>query len=148
MRLYVVHHGAALSPQLDPQQPLSDEGRARVEQLAEQAAGRGTKPVVIWHSGKLRARQTVDAYWRACNPLAAVSAARGLQPGDDPARIAETMVGETRDIMLVGHMPHIDRLLRLLVESKRDDVGRFPPHGIVALTSSDDGWDECWRLAE
>ena len=147
MRLYLVHHGAALAPQLDPQQPLSDEGRARVKHRAAQAARRGTKPVVIWHSGKLRARQTVDAYWRACNPLAAVSAARGLQPGDDPTRIAETMVGETRDIMLVGHLPHIDRLLRLLVERTSDEVGPFPPHGVVALESSDDSWDECWRLA-
>ncbi len=148
MRLYLVHHGAAISPSLDPQRPLSDEGRTRVERLAEQAAQRGTKPVLIWHSGKLRARQTVDAYWRACNPLAAVSAARGLQPGDDPERIADTLVGETRDIMLVGHMPHIDRLLRLFVESNAGDVNPFPAHGIVALERSDDSWDECWRLTQ
>ena len=147
MRLYLVHHGAAISPSLDPQQPLSDEGRTLVERLAEQAAQRSTKPAVIWHSGKLRARQTVDAYWRACNPLAVVSAARGLQSGDDPERIADTLVGETRDIMLVGHMPHIDRLLRLLVENNGGDVTPFPAHGIVTLESSDDAWAECWRLA-
>ena len=54
----------------------------------------GLKPDVIWHSGKLRARQTAEALWRHCNPLAEFSAARALQPDDPPEWI--------RDVVTMG----------------------------------------------
>ena len=66
-------------------QPLSLTGRAWADRAALDAAGRGAHPAAIWHSGKLRARQTAEAFWRACNPLATFSAERGLQPGDPAA---------------------------------------------------------------
>jgi len=68
--LVLVHHGDAVGPQIDPRRPLSDEGRRQVEALSRDAAARGVKPDVIWHSGKLRARQTAELFWKACNPLA------------------------------------------------------------------------------
>ena len=55
MRLYLVHHGEAVPPSVDPQRPLSDTSRTTVEQLAERAAQKGATPAVVWHSGKLRA---------------------------------------------------------------------------------------------
>ncbi len=148
MYLYLVHHGVAVPPQVDPQRPLSDDGLNRVEELAQVVARRRVKPAVVWHSGKLRARQTADAYKRACNPLAAVSAARGLQPSDAPERLADALIGETRDVMLVGHLPHVERLLRLLVEGNREGATVFPAHGIVALTPQNHRWVESWRLAD
>ena len=47
--------------------------------------------------------------------------------------MADELVGETRDIMLVGHMPNIERLLRLLIEGSAEGIASFPAHGIVAL---------------
>ena len=148
MYVYLVHHGAAVPSHVDPQRPLSVEGRTRVEHLAQVAAGRDVKPAVIWHSGKLRARQTAHPYWRACNPLAAVSAAKGLQPSDPPERVADALVGETRDVMLVGHMPHIQSLLALLVGGRSNGAAVFPQHGIVALTPQNHLWVERWRLED
>jgi len=84
MFLYLVHHGVAVAPEVDPRRPLSPAGLAAVERLAAQAAALGAKPAVVWHSGKLRAKQTAEAFWRACNALAEFSATRDLQP-DDPA---------------------------------------------------------------
>ena len=55
MELYLVHHGDAVPPRVDPQRPLSADGRARVEQVAGETAQRAIKPMVVWHSGKLRA---------------------------------------------------------------------------------------------
>ena len=95
MWLYLVHHGAAVPPSLDLQRPLSSDGRARVEHLAERVAQRGVRPTVVWHSGKLRARQTAEAFWRACNPLAEYAAARGLQPTDPPDTMADQLTDET-----------------------------------------------------
>lgn len=147
MHLYLVHHGEAVGPELDPRRPLSPEGAAAVERVAARAAANGAKPQVIWHSGKLRARQTAEALRRACNPLAEFAATRDLQPDDPPQWIRDRLRGETRDIALAGHYPHLPRLLALLVTGGEAGVS-FPVHGIVALESEDEGetWRELWRL--
>ena len=147
MNLYLVHHGVAVGPEVDPRRPLSPAGLANVERLASQAAARGAKPTVVWHSGKLRAKQTAEAYWRACNALAEFSATRDLQPGDPPSWMRDRLRGESRDILIVGHFPHLPRLLELLLPGE-DAPGAFPLHGVVALSTHDDGeqWSEQWRL--
>lgn len=141
--LFLVHHGDAVDALQDPRRPLSERGRTAVEALADRARERGVRPDVIWHSGKLRARQTAECFWRACNPLAELSAARGLQPDDPPQWIADTIAGDERAIMLVGHMPHVPRLFEML--TKGAPAGPFPAHGIAGLEREGDVWIERWR---
>src|SRR5213593_4381268 len=134
MFLYLVHHGVAVGPEVDARRPLSEAGRAAVERLASAAAARGAKPVVVWHSGKLRAKQTAEAYWRACNALAEFSATRDLQPDDPPQWIRDRLLHETRDILIAGHYPHLPRLLTLMVATADGaNVPSFPQHGMVAV---------------
>ena len=142
--VYLVHHADAVSPDVDAQRPLSERGRMHAERLAADAARYGVKPEVVWHSGKLRARQTAEAMWRACNPLAEFSAARGLQPNDAPEFVRDQLTGEMRDVMLVGHMPNLERVHGLLLW--RDDRQPFPLHGLVALEFDGRAWEERWRL--
>jgi phosphohistidine phosphatase len=145
--ILLVHHGDAVNPAVDASRPLSGRGLGDVTRLAEEAAARGVKPDVIWHSGKLRARQTAEAYWRACNPLAPFSATRGLLPDDPPNWMRDQLAGETRSIVVVGHMPHMPRLLRLLISGNADAVSvNFPQHGCVALEADGNRWKEMWRL--
>jgi phosphohistidine phosphatase len=147
MRLYLVHHGDALSPDVDPRRPLTARGLEHVERLAADAAERGIKPARIWHSGKLRTRQTAEPFWRACNPLADFGAVRGLQPDDPPEWIRDRLAGESRDLMLVGHMPHLPKLLSLLLDPRPERALLwFPLHSLVALSGSEDGWTEQYRL--
>ena len=144
--ILLVHHAEAVGPEVDPARPLSARGLADATLLAERAARRRVRPDVIWHSGKLRARQTAEAFWRICNPLAPFTAVRGLQPDDPPQWLRDLLAGETRTIVLVGHMPHMPRLLRLLVRGNADapDV-LFPQHGCVALVEDGELWREVWR---
>ncbi len=148
MQLFLVHHGDAVGPEEDSRRPLSSRGRAEVVRIAAGAAARGAKPAVVWHSGKLRARQTAEEFWRACNALAEFSATRDLQPDDPPAWIRDRLYAESRDVMLVGHYPHLPTLLGLLTTGRTDDSAAFPRHGIVALETTDDGntWKELWRI--
>jgi phosphohistidine phosphatase len=113
------------------------------DRLAQRAKERGVNPAAIWHSGKLRARQTADAFWRACNPLAELSAIRGLQPTDPPEWIKDRVTGESRTVMLVGHMPSLPRILRLLT---RDESADFPLHGLVAVEEDAGIWIERFRI--
>ncbi|PYQ69223.1 MAG: phosphohistidine phosphatase SixA [Acidobacteria bacterium] len=146
VHLFLVHHGEAVDEAIDAQRPLSPAGRASVDRLAKETAARGARPVVVWHSGKLRAKQTAQAFWTACNALAELSATRDLQPADPPQWLRDRLYGETRDILLAGHFPHLPRLRALLVGGSEDD---FPAHGVVALVTEDEGvtWRELWRLS-
>jgi phosphohistidine phosphatase len=146
VHLYLVHHGEAVPAEIDPQRPLSDAGRLMVERLAEEAASRGVKPDLIWHSGKLRAKQTAEAFWRACNPLASMSAVRGLQPGDGSGPIRTALEGELRSVLIAGHFPHLPLLLGALLDQPADAAAEFPQHGLVVLESTDaETWRELWR---
>ncbi len=147
MMLFLVHHGQAVGPDVDARRPLSDIGRAEVDRLAAKAAAKGAKPAIVWHSGKLRAKQTAEAYWRACNALAEFSATKDLQPDDPPQWMRDRLRRETKDIMLAGHFPYMPRLLALLVTGGEAGVD-FPLNGVVALVTEDEGetWRELWRL--
>jgi phosphohistidine phosphatase len=59
----------------------------------------------------------------------------------------ERLFGEKRDLMIVGHMPHLPRLLRMLIgEDPETSVVTFPLHGMVALIAEGDRWKEAWRI--
>ena len=81
--------------------------------------------------------------WRACNPLADFAAIRGLQPTDPPDEVSARLASETRDLMLVGHMPSLPRLLQALTQ---DNNAAVPPHGLVALEWDGVRWRENWRM--
>lgn len=127
--------------------PLSAAGRAAVARLSAEVAAHGVQPDVIWHSGKLRARQTAELLRRATNPLAQYSAARGLQPDDPPGWMRDRLAGDTRTIVLVGHMPHLARLLHALGRRPSEEPLDFPLHGCVALEAEGEGWREVWRVS-
>jgi phosphohistidine phosphatase len=147
MHLYLIHHGVAVGPEEDPRRPLSNVGRAGAARLAEKAAALGAKPDVVWHSGKLRAKQTAQEFWRACNALGAFAVSRDLQPDDPPQWMRDRLRGETRDIAIAGHFPYLPRLLAVLTTGGEAGVD-FPLNGIVALVTDDEGetYREIWRL--
>src|SRR3954470_24781131 len=147
MRVYLVHHGVAVGPEEDPRRPLSAVGLANAARVAAKAAALGARPDVVWHSGKLRAKQTAQEFWRACNALAEFSASRDLQPDDPPEWIRDRLRAEPRDVLIAGHFPHLPRLLELLLRANAA-AEQFPLHGVVALGSQDEGesWNLLWRL--
>jgi phosphohistidine phosphatase len=148
VKLFLVHHAEAVGPEIDTRRPLSGAGEAHAARLADLAAARGARPSAVWHSGKLRARQTAQAFWRACNALADFLAVPDLQPSDPPFRIRDRLANETRDILIAGHFPHLPRMLSLLTTGRDEDPQTFPLHGVVALERDDesDVWKEIWRL--
>ncbi len=160
MRLYLVHHGVAVGPDEDARRPLSAVGLAGAARVAGLAAAKGAKPEVVWHSGKLRAKQTAQEFWRACNALAEFAVTRDLQPDDPPQWMRDRLRGETRDIAIAGHFPYLPRLLALLVTGGNPGASivtqgsslaphGFPINGIVALVTDDEGetWRELWRIS-
>ncbi len=146
--IYLVHHGQATDATVNAQRPLTTFGQGSVERLAGRLVEQGVCPVEIWHSGKLRARQTGNVLLTTCNPAAQFVMVRGLQPADPSDIVADRLAGEQREIMLIGHMPNLPRLLRRLIGRIGDKQEiEFPLYGVVALKSNDEGmtWREQWR---
>jgi phosphohistidine phosphatase len=73
--------------------------------------------------------------------------ARGLQPTDPPSVIQGQLDKTDRSVLLVGHMPHLPRLLRVLCGELPDSATiDFPAHGCVALERKGGRWKQLWRL--
>jgi phosphohistidine phosphatase len=141
-----VHHADAVDPTVDAQRPLSESGRAQAASVAHSLLAHGVKPVCVWHSGKQRARQTAESIWKVCNPLAELSAIRGLLPDDPPHWIRDRLSGESRQVVVVGHFPHLPRVVQALKRDAGASTIDFPVHGAIALEEVEDGWVERWRV--
>jgi phosphohistidine phosphatase len=140
MRLYLVQHGEARSEEEDPERTLTDRGLEHVRRAARGAAEAGTAHVDrIVHSGKTRARQTGEAWGEALG--VPVAEADGLAPLDDPGVWAARLATEERDLMLVGHLPHLGKLAGLLLAGDAErPVIVFQQGGVVGLERGPSGW--------
>jgi phosphohistidine phosphatase len=147
MELYLVQHGEAKSKAEDPERPLTERGRECVARVAAFAAGAGLQVGQIRHSGKRRAEETASILAEYLSPGEGVAAVSGLAPKDDVHPIAEALQGEREPVMLVGHLPFLDRLASLLVTG---DAERSAVHsqkgGIVCLMREDEKWVVGWMV--
>ncbi len=147
MELYLVQHGEATSEQEDRARPLSDRGRVEVTWVALTASRADISIAAIYHSGKLRARQTAELLARTLQPKTAPRQLDGLAPMDDPTITSQAIDSLETPAMLVGHLPHMSRLCSLLVTG---DVARevvtFRMGGIVCLSRDERSWQVRWIL--
>src|SRR5436309_3711410 len=119
MGVYLVRHGEAKREDVDPERHLTDRGVEEVRRIAIEAIDDlDVRPTRIFHSGKARARQTAEI-WGGLVGLS-TSEAEGLAPNDDPASWAARIESDGDGVMLVGHLPHLERLAGLLVTGDAD----------------------------
>jgi phosphohistidine phosphatase len=148
MALFLVQHGTSVPKEVDPECPLTDEGRDTVERIARDAAGHKIEVDLIQHSGKTRARQTADIMAYFLKPPGGVHEASGLGPLDDVALAAKGLSG-AENVMLVGHLPFMERLVSYLITGATDRmVVKFQNGGIVRLDRAPETgvWFIKWTL--
>lgn len=148
MAIYLVQHGLALSKEEDPQRGLAKEGIDKVRLIADVAANYSVKVDTICHSGKARAEQTAKLMAAALEPPGGVVARQGLAPLDDVSTLAMEL-DPASNLMLVGHLPFMERLTSLLTTgSAAFRVFRFQNGGIVCLDRDEEGekWYIKWAL--
>ena len=148
MALFLVQHGTSVPKEVDPECPLTDEGRDTVERIARDAAGHKIEVDLIQHSGKTRARQTADIMACFLKPPGGVHEASGLDPLDDVAPAAKGLSG-AENVMLVRHLPFMERLVSYLITGSTDRiVVKFQNGGIVRLDRAPETgvWFLKWTL--
>jgi len=147
MRLFLVQHGKARPGNEDSERSLTEHGAETVSRVAVWAARVGIKVDQIRHSGKLRAEQTASIFANELNTPKGVIAVKGLNPNDEVTQVAATLQGEQESIMLVGHLPHLSRLVGMLVTGNLDNVVvRFRNAGIVCLSQQEEKWAIDWVM--
>ena len=148
MSVLLVQHGKSLPREQDPDRGLSREGIHDVERIAEVARGYGVHLASILHSGKKRAKQTAEIFVSALSPEGGVCEKKGLKPLDDVAVFAKGLKGRD-NIMIVGHLPFMERLTSYLITGDAErPVFRFQNGGIVCLDEDQEakGWVIKWTL--
>ncbi len=108
----------------------------------------GVDVPAIYHSGKLRARQTAEVLAEQLRVTEAPLERDGLSPNDDPDLILKELDSLGNQVMLVGHMPHVSRLCSLLTTGDPDrHPVKFRMGGIVCLVRDGSGpWQLGWML--
>ncbi len=148
MALYLVQHGKSLPKDVDPDQGLSDEGKSEVQRIVGVAEGYGVEVSKIAHSGKKRARQTAELFGTLLAPSQDREERDGLKPLDDVSAIADTL-DTSENLMLVGHLPFMERLANYLITGSSDGlVFKFQNGGILSLEQDPESgsWFIKWSL--
>ena len=149
MKLYLIQHGEAKTEKEDPERSLTEKGKDEVKRISEAAKRLNIGPLKVYHSGKLRARQTAELIAGALKISApSVQAVQGLNPNDDVRPWAERISKEMEDIIIVGHLPFLDKLASfLLCGNENARVLLFHYSAIVCLDQKEDRrWAVRWIL--
>ena len=148
MKLYLVQHGEAVAKEDDPDRPLSDKGMTDVKRIARALTHARVAVERVIHSGKLRAQQTAE--------ILASEIAHGVQleihdqirPNDNPGTFDLPSDNQNTDIVVVGHLPFMEKLVSLLVAG--DDsltLVAYKPGSIVCLERIEaHNWQINWML--
>ena len=147
MKLYLVRHGEADSKEVNPERPLTPQGRADVEVVAKAAADRITALGAIWHSPKLRARQTAEILAGHIPADAALVERDDLVDGP-VGQVARDVESAAGDLMIVSHIPFLPKLAGKLIEGDEDAQPLAFPAGGLACLEADDAmnWTLAWTM--
>lgn len=141
MKLYLIQHGLALPKEKNPERPLSTQGEAQTQRAAEYLKSRSIKVDAIWHSKKPRAIQTAEIIAEAI-AYGKIQARDDLNPKDSLKKLPEEISASKMDIMIIGHLPHLQKLAGLLLTgSEESDIIAFRNSGVLSLD-----YDEKWQI--
>ncbi len=148
MKLYLIQHGEATSEQVDPRRPLTTQGREDVRQVASLLKTARVKPALIYHSEKLRAKQTAEIIASAMAAPELIKERKGLLPQDAINDLTQEISRSANDLMIVGHLPFLSKLATFLLLGKEEgNLIAFQQGGVVCLKRTEDQrWQVAWMV--
>ena len=132
MHLYLARHGECSSTSLEPS--LSEQGKKDIQKLSSLLKPLNIQIENIFHSGKLRAKQTAELLQQNILCSHEITEKQGLNPNDDVVYWAEQLIHFKHDILLVGHLPFMSKLVsQLITNNEQPEVVHFHPGTFVCL---------------
>ena len=151
MKLYILRHAHAHPGKPDSERPVSPKGRDTIERLARfLKATKYAKPAVIHHSTLLRAKQTARILTAEMQWLIPTHEFSGMEPASPVSSAAQLYNSIAENTLLVGHEPHLSRLIsHLLTGSEKAVDLQLKKGGLVCLEKSEKTvphWKLLWSL--
>ena len=149
MKLYLVQHADAKSKDEDPERPLSEKGWTDIRKVAVFITENLKVQVdTILYSGKTRAKQTAEVLARYLNHSKGIMEDEDLNPLDNPFNWIERLSKINEDIIIVGHLPHLNKLSSLLLcHDEEANIIQFQRGGMVCLERDESGlWSIHWMV--
>lgn len=148
MKLYLMRHGEALHPAVDPEMRLSPRGRQETLTMGEFFKREGVVIDAVWHSPKARALETAQAMAETLglNP-AVLQLQRELVPEGDAASTHDRINRAEKDsqfqgLLIVSHLPFLPQLTGLLTgQSSQTD---FDTASAACFIFSEGVWTREW----
>ncbi len=102
----------------------------------------------IVHSSKYRPQQTAELLSQGVNCEQPIQVHNGLQPNDDVIAFANEIANWDEDVLVVGHLPFMGRLVsQLLVGNQNRDLVDFQPGTMVCMEAIDiERWIIRWVI--
>jgi phosphohistidine phosphatase len=128
MLLFLVRHGIAIDRE-DPKCPaeaeryLTEEGIKKTREIARGVASFVEKPDLFLTSPYVRAAQTADLFATALKyPKQKIRKTNLLLPGSEAAAFFRELTRnkDAESVFCFGHAPHMDELISLALNCKRD----------------------------
>ena len=149
MKLYLMQHCKPLTKEEDPERPLSSEGDDDAQRIGRFLKKNKICIEKILHSGKTRSRQTAEIALSTSGIKAEIVEQIGISPLDEVKDIALSIQESQGDLMLVGHLPHLAKLVSLLVTGDESfpHMVSFQQGGIVCLSrNGEKKWCISWMV--
>jgi phosphohistidine phosphatase len=148
MRIYLTQHGLALPKDVDPDRPLSSQGRDDVRRLADFLGTADIQVEQVLHSGKTRAAQTATILAEVLLADGQPRAQPGLGPNDPVETLSAAIAAWSVDTLIVGHLPYLGRLAsRLLVDDPDRPLLAFQPGSMACLEQdAQRRWALAWMV--
>jgi len=133
VKCYIVQHGQATSKEENPVRPLSEQGIYDIQCLSRILQQKHIQPAHIFHSDKERAIQTATIIADILGLSDNLKQIEGIAPMDDAHEFALKIKPFADDVLLISHMPFVQRLCDELLGDKRSRDMEFVPGKCVCF---------------
>lgn len=148
MKLYLVRHGESDNIGSDDERSLSTKGQQDIERLANFISSLHLPISHVFQSQKSRAQQTAMILTSNMSVKKGIETKVELEPLAPVENILEEILSLNDDVILVGHMPFLGKLVsKLVTGNENKDVVAFKTGSMICLEKVErDQWVICWML--
>lgn len=146
--VYLVRHGESYTPEQNRERPLNEQGKIDIRLLADELSKKNVKIDAIYHSNKLRSKQTADILASILTPANAVVAIPALDPEESINQLSYEIENLKENALLVGHLPNLEILTAYLLNLGTSTLGfAFAPGAVACLKHDGDKYTLEWFIS-
>ena len=149
MKIYIGRHAEAEPASVDVNQGLTANGLMQADQMGQYLAELSVRPDQILHSVKARTRETAQIYAKHLDVHHVTECDTLLKEGMSISPLLDMIAVWKEDVLLVGHLPFIAKLLNALVlgDEQLGPLYPFPLGGLVCVERvSHERWVMQWAV--